>query len=430
MSAAGEHISITDLLIGIALIWAASKLLNYFLNKLKLPAVLGELCTGFVFSCILFLLVSFTFQADILFYNSLDSIRSFFLHQFQFIKNSHVLLILGELGIILLLFEVGLETELKQITSVGKEALLVALGGVVAPFGMAWALEAIFNFGWSTELVLFVGLVLAATSIGVTARVFQDLKVLHTLNAQIVLGAAVIDDVMGLILLSVISAVVRDGGISVPAVLLITFKSVLFLGVSVWLAPRVNDHLVPKLNRLSQQDPLSLLIWVLVFCFSLSAIAKFAGLEPIVGAFAAGVVLDHVKLKGLFGETKTIEDFIAPIRSFLAPIFFVNVGFAIDPSSIFAVLPLLLTFVACISKLVSGWLFLPFKTSMNRLVVGVGMMPRGEVGLVVASIGSQIGLLQGELYSGILVAVILTTLIGPLWLQIILKNQKKKQVVS
>jgi Kef-type K+ transport system membrane component KefB len=147
------------------------------------------------------------------------------------------------------------------------------------------------------------------------------------------------------------------------------------------------------------------------------------GLAPIIGAFAAGITLDKVRIKDLFGETHSIEDYIAPIRAVLAPIFFVKIGLAIDLHTILGWFPLALTAIACFSKLVSGWIFVPFKTKMNRLIVGVGMMPRGEVGLVVAAIGSQIGLLNNNLYSALLIAVIATTFIAPIWLQLLIKKE-------
>ena len=402
-----------NLLIGISAIWGFSKALNLLFDKFKLPAVLGELCTGLLFGIIALFLAQ----------------GSWIEQQIAFIRDSEVLEALGELGIILLLFEVGLETELAKIASVGKEALLVALGGVVAPFGGVWLLNLLFGFVWSAQLTLFIGLVLAATSIGVTARVFSDLKILQTFNAQIVLGAAVLDDILGLILLSVISGFVQTASesLSVATIALIVFKAALFLGSAMWIGRKITGDFIPVISRIGRQDPLSFLLWVLTFCFLFAYLAHLMGLAPIVGAFAAGITLDQIKIKELFGKIKSVEDYIAPIRAILAPIFFVKVGLAINPSSIFAsYLPLLLIVVACASKIVSGWLFLPFKTKMNRLLVGVGMMPRGEVGLAVAAIGSQIGLLDQNIYSAVLTAVIATTFIAPLWLQFLANPSIKR----
>ncbi len=392
-------ISLENLLIQIALIWGISKVLNIFLNKLKLPSVLAELFCGVLFGFILLL----------------SPTNSWFHVQIQSIKQSEILFILGEIGIVLLLFEIGLETELNKIVSVGKEATLVALGGVISPFIFIYLINYIFHFNWDYKLSLFLGLVFAATSIGVTARVFQDLKILNTLNAQIVLGAAVLDDIIGLILLSVLSGLLSNTGstFSWGDTSFIILKASLFLGLSIWLG-----------GKISGSDPWGLMIWVLAFAFILSYLAALAGLAPIIGAFAAGITLDRVKIEDSFGETKKIEDFIAPIIKVLTPIFFVKIGLSIDLKELFSFLPILLTVVACFSKIISGWLFLPFKTSFNRLIVGVGMVPRGEVGLVIAAIGSQMGILTGNIYSSSLIAVILTTLIAPIWLQIILKSEK------
>ncbi len=403
-----DHISLENLLIQIALIWGISKVLNIFLSKFKLPSVLAELFCGVLFGLILLL----------------SPANSWFHGQIQSIKQSEILFILGEIGIILLLFEIGLETEFNKIISVGKEATLVALGGVTAPFIFIYLTNYIFHFNWDYKLCLFLGLVFAATSIGVTARVFQDLKILNTLNAQIVLGAAVLDDIIGLILLSVLSGLLSSTGstFSLVGTLLIILKASLFLGLSIWLGGKISGKFIPWIGNLGRYDPWGLMIWVLIFAFVLSYLAALAGLAPIIGAFAAGITLDRIKIEDSFGETKKIDDFIAPIIKILTPIFFVKIGLSIDLKELLSFLPLLLTLVACVSKIISGYLFLPFKTSFNRLIVGVGMMPRGEVGLVIAAIGSQLGILTGNIYSAALIAVILTTLIAPIWLQIILKK--------
>jgi len=410
MSSGDAHDLIPNLLIQIALIWSVSKILNIFLDKFKLPSVLGELLSGVLFGvCILFL-----------------PSGGWLSSQIQGIRQSEILFALGEIGIILLLFEVGLETEIAKIMSVGKEALCVAFGGVAAPFLFAWLISWALHLQASANLVLFIGLVLAATSIGVTARVFKDLNVLQSFNAQIVLGAAVLDDILGLILLLVISALVTNGSQSLSAIpiILLFAKSALFLGFAMWLGNLMSTRFLGWINRFSKQDQLGFMMWTLAFGFFLAFLASLAGLAPIIGAFAAGMALDRVKLEGIFGETKSIEDYIAPIRTILAPIFFVRVGLSIDPALIVGWLPIALTVVACVSKLVSSWLFVPFKTNMNRLLVGVGMMPRGEVGLVIAAIGNSLGLLSDKLYSGLLVAVIMTTVIAPFWLQYLLKKEQ------
>ncbi|MFN5539162.1 MAG: cation:proton antiporter, partial [Candidatus Melainabacteria bacterium] len=195
------------------------------------------------------------------------------------------------------------------------------------------------------------------------------------------------------------------------------------LGSSIWVGHNVTGKFIPWISKIGRSDSLGFLIWILTYCFALSYIASLMGLAPIIGAFAAGITLDKVRIKDLFGETHSIEDYIAPIRAILAPIFFVKIGLAIDLHTILGWFPFALTVIACFSKLVSGWIFVPFKTKMNRLIVGVGMMPRGEVGLVVAAIGSQIGLLNNNLYSALLIAVIATTFIAPIWLQLIVKKE-------
>jgi Kef-type K+ transport system membrane component KefB len=400
-----EPVSI--LVLWIALIWGISKVLNIVLDRFKLPAVLGELGTGLLFGVLLLMLPS-----DL-----------WFARQLQYIRDSEVLHVLGELGIVLLLFEVGLETELEKIKEVGREAFLVALGGVITPFAFAWLLNSVLKLGWSMQIILFVGLVFAATSIGVTARVFQDLQFLKNINAKVVLGAAVLDDILGLVLLSVIVAFVQVGSASVGMIALIILKAGLFLVSAAWIGSKVSGKAISWLGGLGGAKPIGFLIWILTFCFLSAYLASLVGLAPIVGAFAAGIMLDRCTLDELLGEHKKIEDYTAPITAFLTPIFFAKVGLSLDLKGVWGCLPLALILIACISKLLSGYLFLPFKTQIDRLLVGVGMLPRGEVGLVVATIGRQIGLLDLELYSELLLAVIATTIIAPIWLQFLLQKK-------
>jgi Kef-type K+ transport system membrane component KefB len=415
------HQIIPTILISLAVLWSLTQGFGILMDKFKLPRVLGELLCGIFLSAILLELNSFGLTENLL--------GSFLQNSISFIQASDVLFALGEIGIILLLFEIGLETELDQIVSVGKEATFVAIGGVVCPFVFCYIFAYFFNRAfpaqaWSSNLTLFAGLVLAATSIGVTARVFKDLNKLHLPEAKIVLGAAVIDDVIGLMMLSVISTLVSTNSFSLGIVCLTVVKSLVFLLGSIFVGRKVSNALIGQSYK--QSNPLDLMVCVLAFCFLMAYLANLAGLAPIVGAFAAGLALDAVKLKGAFGETKSIEDFTAPIRSILAPIFFVKVGLSIQLESIFSALPFALTLIACFSKLVSGYV-LPLKTKLNRLVIGIGMMPRGEVGLVVASIGFGLKILPSHIYSALVFAVVMTTLIAPILLQKLLAKQLTSQ---
>lgn len=418
MSSGHGASELSSLVLGLALIYLVSQVLNILFNKVKLPSVVGDLCAGLLFALGIVYLPSGSFLSE----------------QLSYLKTSEIITMLGELGVIILLLEVGLETEVKKILSTGKEAMLVAIGGVLAPFVCAFALNAGIilcdsqgiDLGISPfpiEQVLFIGLVFAATSIGVTARVFQELKMLSNYNSQIILAAAVIDDVLGLIALSVIVGLVKSGHFEISNVVLIVVKSIVFLGLALWLNPRITAKAFPVLGKIGRKEPLVFMMWILMLCFLFAYLAEFMGLAAIIGAFALGATLDSFSFKDIFGKNHKVEEYIAPIRAFLVPIFFVKVGISIDPVYFFSLLSLILTVLACISKLASGYLLLPFKTTMNRMLVGIGMMPRGEVGLVVAQIGFQNQVLPSELYSALLVAIIATTIIAPIWLQIVLSKK-------
>ncbi|MDX1917721.1 MAG: cation:proton antiporter [Candidatus Caenarcaniphilales bacterium] len=399
-----QHLNL--LLLGLTVLLGFAKSLALVLRRLKLPEVVGELSGGILLSLIAALLPVGNFLHDLI----------------DTLKHSEILHLFGEIGILLLLFEIGLETELSKIVAVGREAFLVALGGVVAPFLLAWLLS--FFLHWSVNLTLLVGLVFAATSIGITARVFKDLKALHTIDARVVLGAAVIDDVIGFILLSVIFSLVTEVGSSFNLLSfgLIFVKTSLFFACIVLLANFTSNQ--TWLQRMGRNDPLNFLVIVLIFCFGMSYIASLIGIAPIIGAFAAGTMLDKVKITSLLDQKEKVEDFVAPLRAFLAPLFFAMVGLAVEPAYLFSPLVLVFTLVAVLTKLASSWIFLPFKTGIDRLLVGVGMIPRGEVGLIVVAMGGSYGLIDGELQTCLLGAVIATTLIAPLWLQFLLKSKK------
>ncbi len=396
------------LLSALFLIYSCSFIFNSFLSKIKLPSIVGELFCGILFAYMLMLFPKASFI-----YESID-----------FIKSSEVINSLGEIGIIILLLEVGMETEIKKILSSGKEASLVALGGVIAPFLLAYLFSLFFKGqeAFSVNQILFIGLVFAATSIGVTARVFKDLNILHNFNAQIILGAAVLDDVLGLILLATIIGIAKTGTFSILTALLILFKALAFLGLALWLNPKLTSKGFAFFTKLEKKNPLDILILVLILCFAFAAFAEFLGLAAIIGAFTLGITLDSVKIKSALGQNKKIEDYIAPIRAFLLPIFFVKIGLSIDPNHFLSLTAIIMLVLAIVSKLSSGWLLVPFKTDMNRLLVGIGMMPRGEVGLVVLAQAQTIKMFSSEMYSGLLFAIIATTVIAPIWLQYLLKK--------
>jgi Kef-type K+ transport system membrane component KefB len=347
---------------------------------------------------------------------------------------------LARLGVIILLFEVGLESTIQGMMKVGKSSMLVAVLGVIAPFflgyGASWIfikqlpleLAAVVPPGFSLNYVhLFMGSVLCATSVGITARVFKDLKRLQTKEAQIILGAAVIDDVLGLIVLAVVSGIVTSAESGQPmqigSILRLIGIAVLFLGASLSIGAFLIPRVIKQIARLRTGG--MMLISALVFCFGLAYLANLAGLAPIVGAFAAGLLLEEVHFRG-FREDVQLEEVIKPVSTFLVPIFFVMMGIQVRLET-FVNLPVLgvaigITIAAIAGKQVCG--FGVLERGLDRLSVGIGMIPRGEVGLIFASIGKGLKVMDDATYSAVVIMVIVTTLITPPLLKITLQRQE------
>ncbi len=412
----------------IAIILVAAKI-SSLLERVGQPLVLGELLIGIV----------------------LGNMVLVGIDVFEPIKADQIIEFLAEFGVVVLLFQIGLESNLKDFAKVGKNALLVAVAGVVAPF-----LLGTFVVG---PLVLpqlcfinhmFIGATLTATSVGITARVFKDLKRLHSQESQVVLGAAVIDDILGLIILASVTAIAITGNVSLADVGFITFKSVAFLfGVIVlggFLAPKISRLFSLISNRVGMEFTLAI-----SFCLTFAYLASMIGLAPIIGAFAGGLILQpsHFKyfkefrlireLRRMAKANKSennkkllevvnnnskhqIEDLISPIGFFFVPIFFVYTGMNVDIETLFHPPVLLvglgITIAAIVGKVIAGL----FAGKANKLIVGFGMVPRGEVGLIFASVGKEINLVNDEVYSIIVIMVILTTLISPPILSSLIKK--------
>jgi Kef-type K+ transport system membrane component KefB len=329
----------------------------------------------------------------------------------------------ARVGVIILLFEVGLESTVSQMLKVGGSALLVACIGVVTPFALGYAVTRWLVPEASTWVALVIGATLTATSVGITARVMKDLEKSQTGEARVILGAAVIDDVLGLVILAVVTGLIaaadRGTALATGEVAFILLKAIIFLVGSlvlgVWLSPRLFT-LASKLRA-----RMVLLTVGLAFCFGLSFLADLIGLAPIVGAFAAGLILEDVHYQDLTDkEHHTLEELVSPISGFLVPIFFVLMGMRTDLRAFAA--PGVLSFaavlcvVAVLGKVVAGLGALG--KGLDRLSIGLGMVPRGEVGLIFAGIGAQLTV-QGErvvndrLFSSVVVMVILTTMVTP-----------------
>ncbi len=374
------------------------------MGRLGQPPVLGELIMGVV----------------------LGNLNLFGITLLDPLKNSSLLSILAEIGAILLLFEVGVESDLVQLLAVGWSSLLVATLGVIAPMVLGYlvARYLIPDASWLSHL--FVGGTLTATSVGITARVLKDLGKSNTKEARIILGAAVADDVIGLVVLAVISGLTTAamagsglGGVSWMAALWIIAKASLFLILAVVVGRFWSQRVFAYAARLQVSG--ALLGLCICFCFVLATLAGLAGLAPIVGAFAAGVVLEEVHYQPFLerGERK-VQELLFPLTTLVVPVFFVLMGFRVDLHSFSSVAVLgfagLITLVAVIGKQICALGVL--ERGVDRLAIGVGMIPRGEVGLIFAGLGSSL-MLQGQpvlsqtTFSALVLMIMLTTFITP-----------------
>jgi Kef-type K+ transport system membrane component KefB len=364
------------------------------------PAVLGELAAGVV----------------------LGSLDLAGLGWFHAIENDASIDILSRLGVIILLFEVGLESTVRDMLKVGVPSLVVALLGVVTPFALGWGVGAWLLPGHSVYVHVFLGATLTATSVGITARVLRDLGRSQSPEARIILGAAVIDDILGLIILAVVAGAIAaadaGGGLSYGAVGLVTFKAVAFLVGALLLGMYLSPRVFRLASNLSGHGVL--LTTALVFCFALSYLASITGLAPIVGAYAAGLILEHVHFKDFASRGELgLDELIHPVSTVLVPVFFVLMGMRVDVSAFANVeilgLAGLLTLAAIVGKQACA---LGVRRPLDRLSIGIGMIPRGEVGLIFASIGlsltvAGVPILTEATYSAIVIMVIVTTMVTP-----------------
>ncbi|MGO9481203.1 MAG: cation:proton antiporter [Candidatus Kryptoniota bacterium] len=405
----------TKVLLYLIVILAAAKIGAEIFERIKQPAVLGELIAGVILGNLV--LVNHN-------WNLFEPIREAVLTDHAAINID----MLAQLGIIILLFEVGLESSVKDMRKVGALSFFVATVGVIASFVLGYfvstflvsevpkqILEISPNFNIHI-IHMFIGATLCATSVGITARVFHDIGKSHLIEGQIVLGAAVVDDVLGLIILAVVSAVVISAKtgivLSFFGIAKLTLIAIGFLVGSLV----IGSYLIPRLVGLAARFRTHglMLITALIICFGLAALAGLAGLAPIVGAFAAGLILEEVHFKD-FESTSGIKDLISPVSTLLVPIFFVLMGIQVHLESFLTpsvlVISCGLVVAAVIGKQACG--FVIRQKRVDRLTVGIGMIPRGEVELIFASIGKSLGLLNNEIFSAIVVMVIVTTFITP-----------------
>ncbi len=396
MGSGGEG---TELIVRLFLVFAVMLVVGKFsgelFERMGQPAVLGELIAGiFLGGSVLGVIP--TAAEDQL---------------------SGIITIFAEIGVVLLLFEIGLETDLKQMFRVGPGAASVAAVGVILPlvlgflFWMSPWVSAELSGASRTTTGIFIGATLTATSVGITARVLQDLRVMHSMEARMIIGAAVIDDILGILLLGLVSSLAAGQALSVLGIsrsmgLAIGFL-VLAVGLGLLIAPRVFGWL----DRLRVRG--MLLVSAFAFVLFMAAAAHLAGSALIIGAFAAGIILSGTN------QFDTIVNRVKPVADVFTPIFFLSIGAQfvrllnpfIGSNATILGIGLALFAIAIIGKVVAGWA-VPWQR-FNRPGVGVGMIPRGEVGLIFANIGLASGVLTRDLFSAILIMVMGTTFIAP-----------------
>lgn len=346
-----------------------------------------------------------------------------------FKSQSEVVSVLAELGVIILLFEIGLESDLRELQKVGYQAAIVACVGVAAPFALGTAgLMVLFHV--PTIPAIFAGAALTATSIGITSKVLSEIGQLKSAEGQIIVGAAVIDDVLGIIVLAVVASLAKTGEVDVMNVIYLIVSATGFLLGAIFLGKFFNTSFVAIADKLQTRG--NLVIPALTFAFLMAFLANVIHLEAILGAFAAGLVLDETD------KRKELDLQIMPIADILVPIFFVTVGAKADLSVLNPAIPanreglviaIFLLAVAILGKVVTGWTTFG-QAQLNKLAIGIGMVPRGEVGLVFAGIGSASGVLSKPLEAAIIIMVIATTFLAPPFLRIAFKGSDEDSVAA
>lgn len=384
----GAH-SFAALLTALAAILIATRLVGDLAQRFGQPAVLGELVAGVLLGPSLLSLVDPT---------------------------DPVIHSLAELGVLILLFQIGLHTDLKSILRVGAAAALVGLVGVALPFLLG--LGVLQALGVTGVTAIVCAAALTATSIGISARVLSELGQLESPEGRIVLGAAVLDDVVGLIILSVVSGLARGAALSLGTVSRVTVVALGFILLAILVGGRIALPAMRLARRIRVSGALGTL--ALAFALAFGAAASAAGSAVIIGAFAAGLVLYRTP------ERAEIEKAVTGLGHFFVPVFFAAVGAAVDLRSLAEPRVLAiggaLVGVGVAGKFLAG--FAPWWFQGDRTLIGVAMIPRGEVGLIFAQMGLTAGVLDRGLFSAVLLMVMATTFVAPPWLAALARRRR------
>ena len=416
-------IVLSGVLLSLVVIYLASKLGGEVAKKFNFPPVLGELVAGVIVGVSALHLIVFSEGGLSASDSGIMAVLQAINHVSPaaltsiFESQSEVISVLAELGVIILLFEIGLESDLRQLKEVGVQAVVVACVGVAVPFA-AGTVGLMMLFHTAAIPAIFAGAALTATSIGITSKVLSELGQLKSKEGQIIVGAAVIDDVLGIIVLAVVASLAKTGQIDVVNVIYLIVSATAFLLGSILLGGVVNKLFSAAGEKLKTRG--NIVIPAFIFALFMAFLANAIHLEAILGAFAAGLVLDETDAR------YELDELVKPIADIIVPIFFVTVGAradlrvlnpAVADNRAGLLIAAFLIVVAIIGKIVTGWVVFGVP-GINRWAIGVGMIPRGEVGLVFAGIGSASGVLDKPLEVSIIIMVILTTFVAPPFLRI------------
>jgi len=382
-----------ELLTALFVMFVAAKIAAEIFERLKQPAVVGEILAGVAIGP----------------------------HALGLVQLTETTFALAEIGVILLLFTVGLEVQPSALFKVGARALMVAVGGVVLPFVAGWGL--MWLWGARTIESVFMGAAMVATSVGITARVLAAMNLLSTRTAQIILGAAVIDDILGLMVLSVVASM-AGGKLDLREIGLTAALSIGFTLFLVLVGARLAKRARPVVDRLKVGQ--AYFVTGMGLCLGLSLLATEVGVAPIIGAFLAGMALAEVS------EDTDLHHEVSSVTEFLVPFFLVGIGLQLDVSvfrdSNVVLLAILATALAVVTKLVGcGVPALPLGRR-QALQIGMGMVPRGEVGIIVAQVGLSLGVLTNELYGVVVFMAVATTLVAPPFITRLYKGENSRVV--
>ncbi len=397
---------ISPILLGMIIILIAAKIGGEVAYRMQQPPVMGELLLGILLGNVQFFL-GWDF--------------------FNFLQQDIFLDYLGRFGALVLLCRVGLETDLRAMMGAGLSVFLVACGGVVIPCIMGYTISLYIMPECDFYARLVLSAALAPTSIGISARVLEDLGAIDKAEARIILGAAIADDVIGLLILTVVANIIINGTMAVSHIAATALSATLFLAVAAVISLKFSNSLGNYISKM-QAEGMKLLLSVLT-CFFMAYLADYIGLATIVGAFVAGLILKDIRVRDLQGHEHTMDEMIRPAYLIFVPVFFVLMGSQVKLEAFLdnraVILSIGIAIVAIVGKLCSG--FFVLERDVSRLCVGIGMIPRGEVGLIFASMGKTMGVLGDTLYSTLVIVFMWTTLITPPLLKKVIYNQKEPE---